>query len=138
MPFVEILASPSLDACEQRAFVLRAVGIDHVVGQRDDLYVLLVTEENAAAAVDHLRRYEVESRPRPPPPPLKLHANAWPGPALFAVLLIGIAYCAGVALGGFDWYRAGGLTRAATRDWELWRTITALTLHADVAHLVGN
>jgi rhomboid protease GluP len=138
MAFVAILSSPALEPLEQRAFVLRAVGIEHVIDSRDDFFVLLVAEENAAAATDHLRRYEEESRPRPPPPALKLHANAWLGSIVFTLLMLGVAYCAGRSIGNFDWYRAGGLTRDAAHNWQWWRTITALTLHADVAHLAGN
>ena len=69
MAFVEILSSPLLADCEQHAFVLKAVGVEHVVGQRGDTFVLLVPEEVATIAIDHLRRYEEETRPSPPAPP---------------------------------------------------------------------
>lgn len=138
MTFAEIYSSDRLADCEQRAFVLKAVGVEHVVGQRGDAYVLLVPESTAAVAVDHLQRYEQESRPKPPFPPLKLYGNAWIGSIAYALIVIGIAYCAGANVGGADWLEAGTLTSAAVRDQEWWRAITALTLHGDVGHLIGN
>jgi membrane associated rhomboid family serine protease len=39
---------------------------------------------------------------------------------------------------GFDWIAAGSGDAAAIRAGEIWRTVTALTLHADGGHLLGN
>jgi rhomboid protease GluP len=39
---------------------------------------------------------------------------------------------------GFDWEALGRNEVAAVRDGQWWRAVTALTLHADVPHLVGN
>lgn len=138
MAFTEIYSSSQLADCEQRAFVLKAVGLEHVFGQRGDVFVLLVPESTAAVAIDHLQRYDEESRPKSPPPPLKLHGNAWIGSIVYASMVIGVAYCAGANIGGADWFDAGALSSAAVRDQEWWRAITALTLHGDVGHLIGN
>jgi rhomboid protease GluP len=100
--------------------------------------VLLVPEAFAARAIDHLRSYEEESRPRPAPPPLRLHRHAWVGSLLYAALMLGIAYCAGAQIGALDWYAAGVLRNSAIANGELWRIVTALMLHGDVAHILGN
>jgi rhomboid protease GluP len=138
MPFVEIYSSLVLADCEHRGFVLRAVGIEHVVSQRAETFVLLVPEDSASAAVDQLRRYEEESRPLPTVPPRHVYARAWRGSLAYAFVMLLVAYCAGADVGGADWYEAGALTRGAVRDGEWWRLVTALTLHADVAHLIAN
>jgi membrane associated rhomboid family serine protease len=39
---------------------------------------------------------------------------------------------------GLDWVGAGRLDVAAIRAGEWWRAITALTLHVDAPHLIGN
>lgn len=140
MAFAEIYRSNQLADCEQRAFVLRAVGIEHAVQAHDDLFGLVVPDELAATAIDHLRSYDAESRAAAAPVPaqLQLHAGAWVGSVVYAAILIGVAYFAGEKAGGVDWFDAGALasTVASTRQW--WRVITALTLHADLGHLLGN
>lgn len=138
MTYVEIFASYLIAECDQRAFVLKAVGIEHVVAQNDNRFVLLVPEEFAASALQHLDSYAEESRPKPPPPSLRLHDRAWTGSVVYATALLGIAYAAGANLGGFDWYGAGVLRHSAIAHGEPWRVVTALTLHADVAHILGN
>jgi membrane associated rhomboid family serine protease len=138
MTYVEIFWSYLIADCDQRAFVLKAVGIEHVVAQSDARFVLLVPEPFAERAIEQLRSYAEESRPKPAPPPLQLHRHAWIGSLVYAVLMLGIAYCAGADVGLRDWYDAGLLRHSAIANGELWRIVTALTLHADVGHILGN
>ena len=137
MTYIEIFSSYLITECDQRAFVLKAVGIEHVVTQLENRFALLVPEEFVERALENLRSYEEESRPQPPPPPLKLHPHAWTGSLVYVVTMLGIAYASGESSGGFDWYDDGALRRTALTG-EAWRIVTALTLHADVAHLLGN
>jgi rhomboid protease GluP len=138
MLFSEVYRSPSLADCDQRAFVLKAVGIVYLIEKHEDYFSLVVPAERAAAALEHLRQYEMESVPPPPAPKIKLHGRAWLGSIVYALVVIAVAYCAGENVGGLDWVDIGALTRAALYDFEWWRAITALTLHVDVAHLIGN
>jgi membrane associated rhomboid family serine protease len=136
--YVAIFSSYLIAECDQRAFVLKAVGIEHLVAQNVNRYVLLVPEAFAEAALHHLGSYDEESRPKPIPPPLPLHRHAWIGSLIYALVMLAIAYCAGANVGGYDWYEAGVLRNAALSNGELWRVVTALTLHADVGHILGN
>jgi rhomboid protease GluP len=136
--YVRLFASYLIADCEQRAFVLKAVGIEHLIAQSENRFVLLVPEKHAERAIEHLRSYEEESRPKPAPAPLRLHRHAWIGSFLYAALMLGVAYCAGENLGNADWYEAGVLRNSAISGGEVWRIITALTLHGDVAHILGN
>ena len=139
MALTEIYRSPRLADCEQRAFVLRAVGIDYAVLSRDDLFGLLVPEELVDTAISHLKSYDEESRVVVVPPrPLTVHPNAWIGSFLYVAILLAIAWLAGEKYGGFDWLDLGALTHAAIGDGQWWRAFTALTLHADLGHLLGN
>jgi rhomboid protease GluP len=52
------------------------------------------------------------------------------------VILLLTAYCAGNGLFGADWLSIGDLDAGAAREW--WRAVTALTLHLDQEHLLGN
>lgn len=126
-------------ACEHRAFVLRAVGIEHVLASIDSAYVVLVPAERAREAVEHLARYEEENATVPrPEPPLVLHSSAWLSTVIYAFFLVVISYFAGDALGGFDWLGTGALLPLSATGHEPWRIVTALTLHADLGHLLGN
>lgn len=137
MTYVEIFSSYLITDCDQRAFVLRAVGIEHVIARNDNRFALLVPEEYVERALEQLRLYDEESRPKPAAPILQLHPHAWVAAAAYAFVMIAVAYCAGANVGGFDWYDSGALTRAAIEG-EPWRIVTALMLHADVGHLLGN
>ena len=138
MTYVEIFSSYLISECDQRAFVLKAVGIEHLVAQNDNRFVLLVPDTLVDRAIEHLRISDEESRPRPPPPALQLHPYAWVGSLAYAVLMLTVAYCSGANVGGFDWLGSGALRRTVITDGEMWRIVTALTLHADVAHILGN
>jgi rhomboid protease GluP len=138
MLFTEIYRSPRLADCDQRAFVLKAVGIVHIIEKHEDFFSVVVPESHAADALHHLRQYDRESVPPPPAPELPLHGHAWIGSLAYAFVLIAVAYCAGANVGQLDWLDAGALTRAAFHAGEWWRVLTALTLHVDVAHLIGN
>src|ERR1700736_6045323 len=54
----------------------------------------------------------------------------------YALILLLAAYCTGIGLFGADWLSLGALDAAAGREW--WRAVTALTLHLDQEHLLGN
>jgi membrane associated rhomboid family serine protease len=100
---------------------------------------LVVTADVAQAAVQQLRRYERENPPlRRFVRPQGTHPNAWAGAATYACVLLIVAYLAGRKSFAVDWLDAGVLDTLAVRSGEAWRAVTALTLHFDVAHLLGN
>lgn len=138
MVLTEVYRSAQLSDCDQRAFILKAVGIVYLIERHEEFFSIVVPQHLATTALEHLRQYEKESIPAPPPPEIRLHGNAWIGSVVYAFVVIAVAYCAGANVGGFDWLDAGALTRAAFYGDEWWRPVTALTLHVDVAHLIGN
>ncbi|HEX6506641.1 MAG TPA: hypothetical protein VF221_03325, partial [Chloroflexota bacterium] len=82
---VEIFRSLRLADCNERAFMLYAVGIASAIARDSREFVLLVEAVDAAAALEHLRLYEVErlNRPSPPPPAPKLYPHAWLGSVIY-------------------------------------------------------
>ncbi len=121
------------------SLVLSAVGIEHQVDRRHG--AILVRREWGAAALAELRAYREENRDWPPPeqpaPPF-VSTSAWP--TFF--MLGGLAFVHAVTgpwQAGSLWFRAGAVSSPAILEQGEWqRLVTALTLHADQGHLVGN
>jgi MYXO-CTERM domain-containing protein len=135
----EVFRSFWRNACEERGFVLHAVGIPSQVVWLGRAWALLVPASEHTAALAQLERYEHENPPRRrPTPPEPLHGGAWVGALLYAAVMLGVGYLAGALALGADWLEAGALRAGPTRGGEFWRAITALTLHLDVGHLLAN
>lgn len=119
--------------------MLDAVGIESQIDLVADRYHLRVASDRADAAREQLRRYEAENRiVELPPAPLFVLPNAGLGSGIYAAVLIIVSYLAGNYTFGLDWTRRGALTGTMVHSHEWWRVITSLTLHADLAHLLGN
>ncbi len=139
VPAVEIFRSRGRAPCEERAFVLHAVGIASQAIDQGPYWSLVVTPDAAQEAIQQLRRYERENPPlRRFVRPQGTHPNAWAGAAAYACVLLIVAFLAGRKSFATDWLDAGVLDTLAVRSGEAWRAVTALTLHFDVAHLLGN
>ena len=135
-----IFRSTRSSDCEERAFVLTAVGIDSVTGFDGTDFVLHVGAASAPQALAHLRQYDAErNRPAPPPPPPpRTFPHAWLGCVLYVVVLMGIAAAISRGLWRLDAFELGALDGGRMQHGEWWRAWTALTLHVDAAHLALN
>lgn len=126
-------------ACRERALVLTSQSIPFLQLEDGGAFRLVVEEHRAAQALEELRRYEEENvgfrrkRTLPPAAPL-----ARAGTLGFVLVLIGFALAQAHGIFGRDWTTAGNAHAAAIRAGELARTATALTLHADVPHVLSN
>jgi MYXO-CTERM domain-containing protein len=136
---VEIFRSFWRSACEERGFVLHAVGIESQVIWLGRAWALLVPAGQLSAALAQLEDYERENPPRPRlAAPEPLHRRAWLGSAAYAAVILWVGYLAGGLALDADWLDAGELRAGPTRAGEFWRAVTALTLHLDVGHLLSN
>jgi rhomboid protease GluP len=125
-------------ASAEAGLVLEAKGLAYDQIWLDGEFELLVAPSAAAAAREELARYALERRAvRRPPQPFVPVAGSGVGVVLYAAILLLVAYLNGVQAFGADWLDAGSLdAHAPIREW--WRGVTALTLHLDQAHLLGN
>lgn len=136
---VEVYRSLRLPDCDQQTLVLSAVGIHSMTVVRGGMFAVVVPEESAELALKHLREVAQEAAiPIEEPKAPKLHPRAWTGSILYALIMMAVAYVAGRGWLGFDWLESGSLNGAIPSTHEWWRVVTALTLHADVGHLIGN
>jgi membrane associated rhomboid family serine protease len=122
-----------------RALVLTSQSIPFLQLEEVGVQRLVVEEHRVASALEQLRRYEEENRgfrlkrALPPAAPF-----AGVGTVLVALILVGFSSLEWRYAFGYDWKEAGGALSSAIRAGELERTATALTLHADVPHLLSN
>lgn len=136
----EIFRSVGRSDCNERAFMLFAVGIASAIGRDAAGFVLLVDVADVPAALHHLQQYEVELRVRrpPPPPPPRLYPHAWIGSALYVLVLLTVTYAISNGLWRLDAFDVGELDAARVQRGQWWRIWTALTLHLDGPHLLAN
>jgi membrane associated rhomboid family serine protease len=123
----------------EHALVLEAVGIPHATAQMGGEHVVAVPGELAERAARELAQYEHENRGwrRPEELPLAL-SEGWPAVVAWTLGLVLVDALANSRGFGVDWLAAGASDAALVRAGELWRTATALTLHADFVHLASN
>jgi membrane associated rhomboid family serine protease len=135
----EVVFEGSRAACAEAALVLEAKSIPYELVPSGAHWSLVSAPASAAAARDELARYAVERRTaRARPPPLAAFPGAGFGSGAFVVVLLATAYCTGIQAFGADWLAAGSLDARVGGAGEWWRAVTALTLHLDQAHLLGN
>lgn len=120
---------------EEWALVLAAAGIPHSVEVTPAGWSLLVraddTQEASAALLAYDGERGAEDRALPAD-----YGQSVAGIVL-AGLLIGF-HGVTIRAPGVGWAQAGAASAARIMEGEVWRTVTALTLHADPAHILGN
>jgi membrane associated rhomboid family serine protease len=134
-----VFESRNRRACADRALVLAAVEIPHEVISDLAGYALIVPAQYSARAVDELRLYDEENPPlRPKPVTPFPYQNAVPGVAAYVATIVIFALLSWDSAFNQDWLAAGRVDGALIRAGEWWRTITSLTMHSGLRHLVGN
>ncbi len=125
-------------ACYEYGLVLDAKFLPYDLVEIAGEWVLMTAPSIAAIAQQEIAYYAAERRiKREVPPVTQPFAGAAAGAIAYTTILLLVAYCAGINLFGADWFSLGALSAAAgSREW--WRAVTALTLHLDQAHLLGN
>lgn len=123
--------------CREYGLVLEARGIEYETAEAENSWVLSVPVEMRHRAYDELNRYSAERGvKRGVPEVFQPHPGAALGVIVYVAILLVTAYCAGKAAFGADWLSLGSLDAGVRGQW--WRAVTALTLHLDQEHLLGN
>jgi rhomboid protease GluP len=121
------------------ALVLSSMGISHVVRDAPPGWVILVTGSDHARAVEAIRLYEAENQNWPPKRQRELlpYARSLAAPLVMSLLVIFFGVT-GPSRTGSMWFAQGTASSQRILHGEIWRTVTALTLHADTLHVLGN
>ena len=137
-----VLATPNEQNIMACSLVLSAVGISHKITNLPEAATLQVSTEDLHAARFQIQAYEDENRNWPPQPDtsLKTFEPFLQPPTL---LLIGALALFFTVTGPWSshsfWFTMGaGDATKILQQHEYYRLITALTLHADTVHLLGN
>ncbi len=103
-------------------------------------FALQVREAELAAAARVLALYDEENRPRRKPEarPLEVAPLALEGAVVALLAMAGFYLRTGPRDAGTVWFQQGSADAARIAAGEGWRTLTALSLHADAAHLIAN
>jgi len=139
-PGTAVRVTPSRPEADEWAVVLAAAGIPHWMRQRLDGWALIVPHDDAATAVEALAAYDRENA-REAASAAEEGAPVRPptiAGAVVALLLVGFFAITGPRAGHSVWFERGSADAARLMAGEWWRSITALTLHADVSHVLGN
>lgn len=125
--------------CDEFNLVLQSVMIDSHVAEYEGRYYLLVDEKLSEKAYTQLKYYVDENAPRAIiAQPLLAFSKGYIGAYSYAILLLVIGLFQNTQAFGLDWQAAGLADSLKIEYGQWWRSITALTLHADIAHLAGN
>lgn len=126
------------------SLVLESQGIEHQLVRRDggEGWDLVVHPRDAERASEALAAYLREN----PPPAGQAHdvpaircGRLWPWlPPVTSALLFAFHLVTGPWSDGSRWFARGEANGARILDGEVWRTLTALTLHADAGHALAN
>ena len=140
---VRVTHSPQqLDAW---ALTLSSRGIASRARKADGAFELYVAAHEVDLAIAELNAIDREERDARSAaaadaalarPPLSKHASL--GAVVVALLLLAFFAITGPRADGDLWFAAGASDAERVLQGEWWRTVTALTLHADSAHLISN
>src|SRR4029453_5576354 len=132
-----VCVTPSVKRAEECAVVLASNGIAHRLEPTDAGWMGMGAARDAERASSALVEYDQENRDEAPsdpsPPP---YGTTWIG-GVIAALLVGFFAVTGPR-GPNVWFDQGSASARTILSGEVWRTVTALTLHADLAHVLSN
>jgi rhomboid protease GluP len=135
-----IRATDNMREAQEWALVLAAAEIPHRLEVGDRRWTVLVATPDAPRATAALDAYDAEvprDEPTGPADPAAAPVSWGVGLAAGASLLAFFAVTGPPAAAG-GWFVRGGASAPRIAAGELWRAVTALTLHVDAGHVAGN
>jgi membrane associated rhomboid family serine protease len=128
----------SREQADEWALVLTAAGISHHVERTPAGWAVIIAWHDRDRAAAELAQFARENPVEIEPVPERQEYGRTPAGILLAAALLAFYAVTGPRAAGSLWFRAGSADAGKILAGEAWRTVTALTLHADMAHVVGN
>ncbi len=123
----------------EAALVLASMEIPHRTQWRDHVWTLLIPAEALQRAEAELHSYQAENwRREAASPAIHTFDRGWTGALVFLTVIWLLPNLEDWGSFGWDWREAGTMNAGLVQDGHWWRAFTALTLHADLGHIVGN
>ncbi len=140
MDVEEVFRSSQRSDCFEARLVLESLGIKSVSELHDGKWRLMVSQNLASQALAELESYAQERREelQAKPKPFKTYGGATAGVAVYTLCIATVAWLSRGVDAAEAWRSIGRMQAGLIVDGEWWRTVTALTLHVDFAHLMGN
>jgi len=125
------------------SLVLTAMGIEHQVRQSRGVARLLVRTGSVSEAVEEIRLYELENSDNEELGDYEGHSGGfeptfWAFLALAAFFKVVRLDIHALGYQPIPWQKLGSVNAEAVLSGAWWRTITGLTLHGDLPHLLSN
>jgi hypothetical protein len=129
-----VRVAPSRRVAEEWALVLATAGIEARMQPEDGRWVVSVPDAQAERAAVTLAAYDGD----------RAHADDEPEPpqseagVVLSAVIVAIYAATGPRHAWTEAFRRGSAVGERIVAGEWWRAVTALTLHADAAHILGN
>lgn len=136
-PLAEVGRYRRLADARERSLVVAARQLPYWIERQKQDWVLLVEPAHEALIVQELAAFEAEEKARPAPRPVAPLRIPWV-PLFVAGWVITLFFGIQSHFGEAWLERGVARSDAILQKGEWWRTITALTLHADFGHFAGN
>ena len=130
---------PRLTDANERTLVILAMGMGCWILRDGDDFVLCVETRHFADVSRELEKFELENPRRMWRPEIASQQKKAPSISLFIFAWMMSLFFLAQQNAPESWTEKGAASSdAILRHGEWWRTVTALTLHADIAHLAAN
>ena len=139
MDTLEVAAAIPPALASDCSLVLTSTGIRHELRTAPGVVEVWVAAADVERARAEMSAYLRENLDHVrPAPDLPRHPHALAGIVAYVLVLIGVTGAALFRLGDRSWVDRGVLEIGLFERGEWWRVFTALTLHADLGHLLAN
>jgi len=139
--FATVYESRDRGSCMEMRLVLESVGLKARVSPHAERWRLLVAESQVDVAIAELSAYQKDEREEAFTPPTErfvLDQGIVESGLVFAFLIIACSLAGWSSPSGPAFTSWGQVDAGLVQDGQWWRSITALTLHADWPHLLSN